>query len=211
MSRRSKRKQRVGKCRTESKRYLVLCEGDSEEIYANALKQMLPRSSLRGHVVEIVKKSNPNALLKEAHKRVEKARRERLPFDGVWLFFDHDNRERMEKVFDQIGKEKWRYAFSNICFEVWLLLHFTDSPPKCAKAGEAAKKLGSYWVNQVDKKGYKKSCNHFRPLGDERRKEACTRARKLRKKWGATPLWQCNPWTNVDELVTWFESLDRNA
>lgn len=208
MSRKSKRKQAVGKYRTESKRYLVLCEGEGEEWYAHALVRMLPRVSRRGFTIEILRKGDPNVLLKEARRRVSKAKKDKLPFDEVWLFFDHDNREGMEKVFVQIAKENWRFAFSNICFEVWLLLHFVDSPPKCLKPKEAVEKLQEHW-KKLDRKGYSKNCNHFDALGDERRAEACARARKLRKNCKDNSPWQCNPWTNVDKLVAWVDSLGR--
>ncbi len=197
---------RGSKRRAERRRYLVLCEGESEERYALALQRELPRQARRGLDIQIVRKGDPNALLKEARRRVNKAQKEGLPFDEVWLFFDHDNREGVEKVFEQISKKGWRYAFSNICFEVWLLLHFIVSPPRCIKPAEAVKKLKAHWA-QIDKKGYRKNCTHFDLLGDERRKEACTRAAKLRKNCEANHPWQCNPWTNVDKLVAWFGSL----
>lgn len=213
MSRKNKRTQRRGKPREESKRYLVLCEGESEEMYAFALKRSLGRAAQRGLNVEIVKKGDPEALLKEARRRVNEARKEGIPFDGVWLFFDHDNRENIGQVFSEIAKKKWQFAFSNICFEVWLLLHFVDAPPRCAKPKEAVDHLEKYWKKEFGKSGYSKNCNHLDLLRDERRKEAAARAEKLRKKHmvnqpDVSP-WQCNPWTNVDELVAWFESLDK--
>ncbi|MFM7852455.1 MAG: RloB domain-containing protein, partial [Flammeovirgaceae bacterium] len=71
---------------------LVLCEGDTEYIYLNGLKQSLGRDRQHGIKIEIetFKKHDGLSLIKEAVKRVIKARKEGNPYTSIWAVFDHD-------------------------------------------------------------------------------------------------------------------------
>lgn len=53
--------------------------------------------------------------------------------DEVWAVFDKDDldkipktRENFEQAFSKAGEEHIRIAYSNECFELWLLLHFRN-------------------------------------------------------------------------------------
>ncbi len=55
--------------------------------------------------------------------------------DHVWVVFDKDsldqtagNRNRFDAAFKIANKERINVAYSNECFELWLLLHFNEIP-----------------------------------------------------------------------------------
>lgn len=57
-------------------------------------------------------------------------------FDFIWVVFDKDDMDtnqtlisRFNQAFESANKHKIKIAYSNECFELWLLLHFTEVPP----------------------------------------------------------------------------------
>lgn len=67
-------------------------------------------------------------------KAIEKSRevssrryqRENGDRDQVWVVFDKDDHEGVEQLIRRCEQGGVNVAFSNPCFEVWLLLHFID-------------------------------------------------------------------------------------
>lgn len=51
-----------------------------------------------------------------------------LAYDEVWCAFDRDQHERFEGACQMARDNQLELAVSNPCFELWLLLHFRDSP-----------------------------------------------------------------------------------
>lgn len=49
-------------------------------------------------------------------------------FDEIWCVFDRDDHERFQDACTMARDNGLRLAVSNPCFELWLLLHFRDSP-----------------------------------------------------------------------------------
>lgn len=49
-----------------------------------------------------------------------------LLFDEVWCVFDRDEHPRFEQACEMARANGFDLAVSNPCFELWLLLHFTD-------------------------------------------------------------------------------------
>ncbi len=48
------------------------------------------------------------------------------PFDEIWCVFDHDEHPDIDLVLRQAHDAGIRVAFSNPCFELWLVLHLED-------------------------------------------------------------------------------------
>ncbi|GAA1015098.1 hypothetical protein Aple_067880 [Acrocarpospora pleiomorpha] len=46
--------------------------------------------------------------------------------EQVWAFFDRDEHSRLEESYGRAESAGVRTAFSNPCFELWLLLHFVS-------------------------------------------------------------------------------------
>ena len=100
---------------------LIMCGGETEEIYFNHFKSM-HKNVLQNVNVKIAtyKNSNPMAVVKAAIGRKE-------DFDEVWAVFDMDT---FFKEFDDAVSlalnSGVNCAFSNIAFEYWFYLHIEN-------------------------------------------------------------------------------------
>lgn len=109
--------------RTAHKTILIVCEGQTEEYYFSKF----PVISLSVKCVNLQGQSKMS-LVKATQDILEE---EGFAFDEVWCVFDMDvNTNRDFTLFDKsIAKAKslgYNVAYSNDCFELWLLLHYKD-------------------------------------------------------------------------------------
>jgi hypothetical protein len=109
--------------RTAHKTILIVCEGQTEEYYFSKF----PVISLSVKCVNLQGQSKMS--LVKATQDILKE--EGFTFDEVWCVFDMDvNTNRDFTLFDKsIAKAKslgYNVAYSNDCFELWLLLHYKD-------------------------------------------------------------------------------------
>lgn len=74
-------------------------------------------------LVEIAKE-----LKGQAQQEARKHDDENLLYDAVWCVFDVDEHPKIDEAVDMARANGIRLAISNPCFELWLLLHFRDSP-----------------------------------------------------------------------------------
>jgi len=110
------------------KRGLILCEGQTEEMYLKGLiTQDKYRRDFGAVSVEIYKPKDhsPRGLVTEAKNRIKAAKKDD-PFDFVWIVFDHDGHENIPDTFEQAlnSKPPIEIAFTMKCFEYFVLLHF---------------------------------------------------------------------------------------
>ncbi len=137
--------------------------------------------------------------LKQASRVVKRAvkdlRRSRGDDAPIWCVFDHEH-PNMADTMALADKHHIRCAVSNPCFELWLLLHFQESP-----GAQDAKSL----LNILRKHlvGYDKrlSIAMLRELDEKRRGAAMDRARKLHQQACEEGEPWRNPVTTVYELV----------
>ena len=110
--------------REANKTILIVCEGQTEEWYFNRF----PVISLSVRCVNLQGQSKMS--LVQATQEIVK--NEDFTFDEVWCVFDMDvqNTDKDFTLFDNsIDKAKsldYNVAYSNDCFELWLLLHYKD-------------------------------------------------------------------------------------
>lgn len=109
--------------RTAHKTILIVCEGQTEEWYFSKF----PVISLSVKCVNLQGQSKMS--LVKATQDILKE--EGFTFDEVWCVFDMDvNIHKDFTLFDKsIAKAKslgYNVAYSNDCFELWLLLHYKD-------------------------------------------------------------------------------------
>jgi len=112
-----------------NKRVLILCEGESEVIYLKGLKTTDEnRRRLSAVDIEIYQPRNfsPLGLVNEAKKRIREAKSDKLPYFYVWVVFDKDIHANIPQAMNDALTYKIpiNIAFSVICFEFWILLHF---------------------------------------------------------------------------------------
>lgn len=111
-----------------SKRLLIVCEdGKSSKLYFETFKrdEKLKRD-LAAVSVEVVhpKDHSPLGLVAEAKVKKQKAKKERNPYNEIWIVLDKDYHANIDKAFDMAYSNKFNIALSVICFEYWVLLHF---------------------------------------------------------------------------------------
>jgi hypothetical protein len=129
------------------KRILILCEGEKTEIfYFKGFKRDEHfRRKFSAVSIEVYHPTDhsPLGLVKEAIQQKNAAIRERNPFDHIWVVFDKDGHSNIPDTFSLARSKKINIAFSNICFEYWILLHYettTKSFENCDKIIEYIKK-----------------------------------------------------------------------
>ena len=190
-----------------NKRILILCEGETEYFYAKALQAELPRHLRRTITIEIDYNSrhDPINLVKEARRRKSKARKEKNPYDSIWLFFDNDNYPNLNLAFDIIHSESFSIAFSSICIEHWFILHFQD----CGRAFTDCRKAFSY-LKRIWPEYHKTKLKHYMVLR-ETLNIAIDRAKILKRNSDPDiPVFQRNPYFTIDKLIDFFDNIDNN-
>ncbi|WP_336834479.1 RloB family protein [Sphingobacterium siyangense] len=187
-----------------TRRVLILCEGFTEEVYAKSLRSAyLPRDLQRVVNVDVVrhKKNDPLNLIAEAKERVSQAKKEKVPYKDVWLFFDHDNSPHLQKVFEEVERQGFNLAFTAISIEYWFILHFEDCGRSFANGDECLKYLKKHWVDY-----HKTKVNHFEQLGNYIN-DAIVRAQKLEKRNEGISILDQQPYTSVHKLIAFFKEL----
>ena len=71
---------------------------------------------------------SPKSLVDRAwgHVKKNRKRRSQQDFDEIWCVFDQDNHHDIPGTLQTARDRQISVAFSNPCFELWLVLHVTD-------------------------------------------------------------------------------------
>lgn len=131
-----------------SKRLLIICEDKkSSKMYFEAFKkdEKLKRD-LASVSIEVVhpKDHSPVGLVTEAKQKKIKAKRDRNPYDEIWIVLDKDYHANIYKAFDMAYANKFKIALSVICFEYWILLHFEKTCKAFTKCDSIIKYIRKY-------------------------------------------------------------------
>lgn len=106
------------------RQYFCICAGQQEELYLKRLSHLLQTDVRR--VTFIPKKGQPGDIRKQKHIQYDKA-----------VLFDHDGKpDEFCKALEFCGKVKCNHAYSNLNFDLWLLLHKKDFS-KCVNSNKA--------------------------------------------------------------------------
>lgn len=189
--------------RRPNKRILILCEGVTEQLYATSLRASLSRNLQRSISVEVsvVDHSDPLNLVKEAIAKNRKARKEKNPYDSIWLFFDHDNSSQLRDAFELIDRESFKFAFTSLCLEHWFILHFEDCGRAFQRGEEVLRHLRGLWPEY-----HKTKLNHFRFL-KEQLSVAIERANRINGREEDNQAYEKNPYCSIPGLISYFHSL----
>lgn len=118
--------------------FLIVCEDEkTEPVYFESFQKKIPPKTLYLRTVGTGR--DPQGVAEKAIEEREKLSKEakisaiERTVDEVWLVFDKDDADeneakiqRFEKAFEIAEKEKFKVAYSNEVFEVWLLLHLIE-------------------------------------------------------------------------------------
>lgn len=199
MPKKQKRQQRDLKPRLH-----IFCEGEkTEPNYLNGyIERCFPGTQLT--LVRKTKKNTPVQLVKEAI--AEKSCRDTPEEDQFWVVYDRESPNKYStalhaEAFDKAKANGIKIAFSNVCFEVWLLLHFQAAvPARNSCADLCTRSLLKKYIPDYAK-GVKRS--YTAAEVSLARKNAI----KLNKQTiaganaSSTKPYQWNPYTNVHELL----------
>jgi hypothetical protein len=198
-------------------RILILVEGIETEVkYFNAFRKSDKyRRSLEAVIIDIYKPKNhsPKGIAEEAKKKIKDGTKEKYPYQEVWLVFDKDGHARVSETFNEIQahnnnhKIKIYIAFSNICFEYWILLHFEQTSKafnRCDKNKDHEPNVIDY-IRKTHDATYDKSTYNFLYLIENKLETAIKNAILLEKR-NETELinsqkYEINPYTDVHCLV----------
>lgn len=114
----------------ERQRFILVCEGEkTEPAYFNALK-----NQYRGALISIeyvAPAGAPITIKDKVKARMVELRREQrynpsAKADTVWAVFDQDEHLKVAEAIVGCESAGAQVAYSNPCFEVWLILHYED-------------------------------------------------------------------------------------
>jgi hypothetical protein len=183
----------------------IFCEGAKTEpnYLRSYIEKKFPGTTLI--VIEKRKKNTPVELVEEAAGK--KKCNSGAPNDIYWAVYD---RESTTKYPDSLHAKARtsaivngiHIALSNVCFEVWLLLHFRTSSAAYMNCADLLKKsdLKKKYIKDYDKADR-------RDYSDAEIAAARKNAKHMNAQTisGANPKWkkphQWNPYTNVHELL----------
>ena len=108
-----------------AKRILILSEDKkSSKIYFESFKkdEKLKRD-LSSVDIQVIhpKNHDPVGLVTKAKEMKRKAKRERNPYDEIWIVLDRDGHANIDQALNTAQANKIEVALSVVCFEYWIL------------------------------------------------------------------------------------------
>lgn len=190
---------------------LIIPEGWCEYNYAQALKHSLPRDKQRSISVEMPKPNNENSafqLLDKAEVMIKKARRDKNPYDAVWIFFDNDNQPNLTAFFQSLSNTTIKIAYSSMCIEHWFVIHFENNRQAYQNAHQALQRIETLWQQNFNQTYHKTKVNHFEKLKGNVT-TAMERANTITQQAeaNATPVVNRNPFFTIQTFIQFFQSL----
>lgn len=113
-------------------RVLIVCEGEATELgYFRTMRREVHIRTLdiefgESGAVPKTLVERAVAFKKEAQRLAKRSGDSNLLYDEVWCVFDRDTHPHLPEAFQQAQANSIKVAFSNPCFELWILLHFRD-------------------------------------------------------------------------------------
>ncbi len=111
-----------------------MCEGEvTEPSYINGFKRWCRNPLVEVEIPNLhgVPRTLVEAAKERKHEAERQARRQRddnLLYDEVWCVPDVDEHPKLHEAWQMARDNGIELAISNPCFELWLLLHFRESP-----------------------------------------------------------------------------------
>jgi len=109
----------------------IFCEGEkTEPLYFEGFKKDLEAKIRRKDVSVLIDGTGCNtlSLVKRANEKLsESPEGYDSKVDEKWLVFDEDTCKggKFDNAIDKAESDGWKVAYSNECFELWYLLHFS--------------------------------------------------------------------------------------
>jgi len=107
-------------------RFLIACEGESEKLYFEALRDAMRNPSISVKIINEAHRSDPLQVVKKAKEVSAIKNKKSTLFEHIWVIIDADVADRFEKANKNAIKFCIFVAHSNPCFELWLMLHYKN-------------------------------------------------------------------------------------
>lgn len=111
---------------------IIVCEGDTEEIYFEAIRKSKRLQTIQIRVVN-PNFTDPENIVKSAVeiRNGEKKDKNWLAEDEIWAVYDgNEHKEKdiknWKNAINLAAREDIKLGISNPCFELWYLLHYKD-------------------------------------------------------------------------------------
>ncbi len=180
---------------------LIVCEGqNTEPEYFEGLIAQCDNPRVR--ILPLKAQGVPLTIVQTAWENKERADElalkrddETLAYEAVWCVFDRDDHPDIPTAYSLANAKSLRIAFSNPCFELWLLLHFREQPGM--KHRDAVASLLKAEVTAYDKR--KKKIDIAKFIAGY--PDAVRRAKRLCADFDDRSVWDRNPYTDVHILT----------
>jgi hypothetical protein len=200
----------------------IYCEGKKTE--PNYLRGYINRffsANRRLRVIEI-EETDKNTPVQLVDVAIKKQSEKGFPEgDTIWVVYDRESKQKYsddlhKKAYSEALKHSISVAFSNVCFEMWLLLHFveTNAPYSCYEdlrkksvLREECKKRGMIDYDKGDKA-------IFDILKNSEIEDARNRAKKINKATQDSADPSCNKpyqWNPYTDVYTLLDEIDEHA
>lgn len=106
----------------------IFCEGQSTEpLYFDGFKKSLEEKIRRKNVAIVIKGTGRSTLSLVDYANQELPHTYDPKLDEKWVVFDEDTtgRGKFDNSITKAKANNWKVAYSNECFELWYLLHFS--------------------------------------------------------------------------------------
>jgi len=149
-----------------TKRILILCEDlKSSKLYFESYKkdEKLKRN-LSSVDIQVFhpKNHDPVGLVTKAKEMKLKAKRERNPYNEVWIVLDRNGHANIDQALITARDNKINIALSVVCFEYWILLHFEKTTKPFRKCDDVISYLKKNYIPNYDK-----NINYYQLLKDK--------------------------------------------
>ncbi|MEO1083070.1 MAG: RloB family protein [Acidobacteriota bacterium] len=199
---RQRRPSRSSQLRPPRRRLLVLCEGRvTEPSYIRGLERWLRNAAVEVVISDV--QGVPKTLVDEAialnraaEREAKRQRDDFLRYDEVWCVFDVDAHPHLAESIQRAAAHGIQLAISNPCFELWLLLHFRDSP-----GARQRREMQKLLRQQIP--GYAKRIDF--DIVSSGLNDACQRASRLDREARLQGEERRNPTTGLYRLVSSIE------
>lgn len=183
----------------------IVCEGARTE--PNYLNGWLNHNGYKASNPAFKAKDNsPRGVVKEAKRVYKEARSLKIPPSKIqiWAVFDKDEHAGIPQAIDEANNAAINVAFSNTCFEHWILLHYAKITQPFSSCDEII-----HFIKQHHDPNYEKSIDHFTRLKDSVSKAMSNGTWLLDTHWqyDDRPIWEKNPYTNVHQMLSQITTL----
>lgn len=201
-----KHKRNEGTKTVQPGNYLIVTEGTETEVnYFNNIKRILETNFNNSVMVEKVTMNiqgtarSTTVLVKEAIKK-----RSLKSYSDVWVVFDRDENSDFDEAISLATREGLYVAWSNECFELWLLLHIQNLESAIGRNDYSSKITNHFKIKNINNGEYKKNIKDIFDITAPFVNSSIKRSNSLIKEYKDRNIIspdKMNPATKVQDLV----------